>query len=183
MPELPPIPAEDQAALPASNGQSSVDDSDLRQRTEKAERQRDEYYTLLKQAQADYENAHQRNRREREQERKYMAGPLAKELLPALDNLERALASAKEADDSAALAQGVALVRSQLLDALRRHGITRMDAEGKPFDPNWHHAVMQVPSADHPANTIVQVLEHGYMIHDRVLRPASVVISSPPKRE
>src|SRR4051795_6773823 len=79
---------------------------DLAQRAEQAERQRDEFYRLLKLTQADYENAHQRTQREREQERQYRSAGLATDLLPALDNLERAMASAKEASDTGPLAQG-----------------------------------------------------------------------------
>jgi molecular chaperone GrpE len=64
------------------------------------------------------------------------------------------------------------MVQSQLLDVLRRHGVTRMEAEGKPFDPNLHQAVMQQPSDEHPPQTVLQALEPGYLIHERVLRPA-----------
>jgi molecular chaperone GrpE len=176
MPEMPPTPNEKHDDMPAT---APVADEPEALRLQ-AERQRDEYFGLLKTAQADYENAHQRNRREREQERKYAAGPLAKDLLPAFDNLERALNTAKEANDTSPLAQGVALVYSQLIDALKRHGITRMEAIGQPFDPHLHQGVMQLPIADKPAGTILQVLEHGFQIHDRVLRPASVVISTTP---
>jgi molecular chaperone GrpE len=178
MPELPPTPAEEHADMPA-NGQPVTD---LLQRAEEAERQRDEYFSLLKQAQADFENAYQRNRRDREQERQYMAGPLAKDLLPALDNLERAMNAATESKDAGPLAQGVALVRNQILDALKRHGITPIEAEGMVFDPNLHQAVMQMPAADKPANTVVQVLEKGFLIHDRILRPASVIVSTSPAK-
>ncbi len=150
----------------------------VEERAAQAERQRDEYYRLLKQAQADYENAHQRNVREREQERQYRAAGLAADLLSALDNLERALAAAKEAKETGPLAEGVALVHSQLLDALKRHGITPIDAAGQPFDPHYHQAVMQRPAADKPPNTVVQVLEQGFKIHDRVLRPAKVIVSN-----
>jgi len=69
-------------------------------------------------------------------------------------------------------------VQTQLLDMLKRHGITPIDALGKPFDPNLHQAVMQQPSADYPPNTVIQVLQQGFMIHDRVLRPASVIVSA-----
>lgn len=179
MPEMPPTPSETHDAMP-TDPPAPLPVDDLRQRVEQAERQRDEYYGLLKTAHADYENAHQRNRRERDQEKKYAAGPLAKDLLPAFDNLERALATAKAANDASPLAQGVALVHGQLLDALKRHGITRMEAHGTPFDPHQHQGVMQQPSPDQPPGTVLQVLEHGYLIHDRVLRPASVVISTMP---
>src|SRR5712692_9814687 len=115
MPDVPPKPNETAAENPVTPP-ASDEMTELRQRAEQAERQRDEYLGLLKTAQADYENAHQRNRREREQEKKYAAGPLARDLLPALDNLERAVTTAKEANDSSPLAQGIALVHGQILD-------------------------------------------------------------------
>jgi molecular chaperone GrpE len=150
-----------------------------RNRAEIAERQRDEYFALLRQAQADYENAHQRNRREREQEQKYRSEKLAMDLLTALDNLERALGAAREAGEKSPLVQGVSLVYDQLLDALKRHGITRIEALGQPFDPNLHQAVTQIASTEYPPNSVVQVLEPGYRIHDRLLRVAKVIISQP----
>jgi len=69
------------------------------------------------------------------------------------------------------------MVQNQFLDILKRQGVTRIDALGKPFDPNLHQAVMQQTARDQPPNTVVQVLEKGYTIHDRVLRPAKVVVS------
>src|SRR5262249_26028118 len=105
--------------------------------------------------------------------------PLAHDLLPALDNLERAIASS-QASDNDSLTQGVALVHNQLLDILRRRGVKRIEAQGQPFDPNLHQAVMQQPSPDHPPQTLLQVLEPGYMIHERVLRPARVIVSTAP---
>jgi molecular chaperone GrpE len=71
------------------------------------------------------------------------------------------------------------MVQSQLLDMLKRHGITPIDALGKPFDPNLHQAIMQQPSREHPPQTVIQVLQQGFMIHDRVLRPAGVIVSAP----
>ncbi|MFL5342333.1 MAG: nucleotide exchange factor GrpE, partial [Gemmataceae bacterium] len=133
-----------------------------------------------KESKADYENAHQRNAREREQERQFRASGLAADLLPAIDNMERAMAAAKDAHESGPLVQGIALVHGQLLDALKRHGITRIEAAGQPFDPHQHQAVMQQPAADQPPNTVIQVLEQGYMIHDRVLRAAKVIVSTQP---
>ena len=90
------------------------------------------------------------------------------------------MAAAKQAGETGPLVQGVAMVQAQLLDVLRRHGITRIEAQGQPFDPNLHQAVMQQPSKEHPPGTVLQVLEQGYMIHDRVLRPARVVVSTAP---
>jgi molecular chaperone GrpE len=141
-------------------------------------RERDEFLDLLQRTRADFANYQKRNLKEREQERRYMYGPLVQELLPALDNLERATAAANKAGETGPLVQGVAMVQNQLLEVFRRHGITPIEAEGKPFDPNLHEAVMQQPAADRPTNTVLQVLERGFTIHDRVLRPAKVIVST-----
>jgi molecular chaperone GrpE len=152
----------------------------LQTRIADAEQKRDEYLDLLQRTRADFENYQKRALRETVQERKYAHGGLASDLLPALDNLDRATAAAKQVGDKSSLAQGVSLVLSQLLDILRRHGITPIDALGKPFDPNEHEAVMQQPSTSVPPGSVLQVLEQGFMIHDRVLRPAKVIVSTAP---
>ena len=149
----------------------------LRKRAATAEQQRDQFLALVQQTRADFENYQKRVQRDLAQERRYAQQPLALDLLASLDNLERATAAAKQANETGPLVQGVAMVQAHLLDVLRRHGITRIEALGKPFDPNLHQAVMQQPAADVPPNTVVQVLEQGFMIHDRVLRPARVVVS------
>jgi molecular chaperone GrpE len=131
----------------------------------------------LQRTRADFENYQKRNQREREQERKYMVGSVLLDLLPVLDNLERATLSAQQAGESGPLVQGVAMVHNQFLELLRRYGVTRIDAQGKPFDPNLHQAVMQQPAGDKPPGTVLQVVEQGYMLHDRVLRPAKVVVA------
>jgi len=142
--------------------------------------ERDEFKDLAQRIRAEFENYQKRNRQEREQERKYWHRPLALDLLPVLDNLQRAIAAGKEAGESSPLVQGVAMVESQLLEALKRHGITPIDAAGKPFDPNLHQAVMQKAAPHVEPNTVVQVLETGFMHHDRVLRPAKVIVSCKP---
>ncbi|MFN4260153.1 MAG: nucleotide exchange factor GrpE [Gemmataceae bacterium] len=150
----------------------------LRARLEAAEQERSELLELVKRTQADFENYQKRSQRDAQQERRYWNAPLVLDLLTAIDNLERATAAAQQAGETGPLTQGVALVHSQLLDVLKRHGVTRIEAQGQPFDPHLHQAVMQKPAADHPANTVLEVLQHGYLIHDRVLRPASVVVST-----
>jgi molecular chaperone GrpE len=152
----------------------------LRERTAALEQERDEFRGLLQRTRADFENYQKRSQRELEQERRYWHGRLALELLPILDNFDRAVAAAKQAGETGPLVQGVAMIQAQVLDALKRHGITRIEALGQPFDPNLHQAVMQQPSAEQPPNTVLQVLEQGFMIHDRVLRPARVVVSVAP---
>src|SRR5262249_13542125 len=120
-----------------------------------------------------------RVQRDLAQERRYAHVPLALDLLPVIDNLERATAAAKQAHETGPLVQGVALVLSQFFDLLKRHGITVIDAEGQPFAPNLHDAVMQQPTADRPPGIVLQVLERGFRVHDRVLRPAKVIVSAP----
>jgi molecular chaperone GrpE len=139
--------------------------------------ERDQFLSLLQRTQADFENYQKRNQREREQERRYASSFLAADLLPVLDNLERATAAARQAGETGPLVQGVGMVHNQLLDLLRRHGIKPIPAVGQPFDPNLHQAVMQRPSPDTGPNQVVEVLEEGYTMHDRVLRPAKVVVS------
>jgi molecular chaperone GrpE len=135
---------------------------------------------LVKQTRADFENYQKRAARDRDEERRYAVTPLARDLLPAFDNLQRALDAAKQAGDVGPLAQGVAATQAQILQIFARHGIKPIEALHQPFDPNRHEAVMQQPSADHPAGTVLQVLQQGFQIHDRVLRPASVIVSTPP---
>ncbi|HEY7310756.1 MAG TPA: nucleotide exchange factor GrpE [Gemmataceae bacterium] len=150
----------------------------LRSRLQSAEQKRDEYLELAQRTRADFENYQKRIQRDLATERRFAQAPLASELLAALDNLERATAAAEQAGEKGPLVQGVSMVHTQLLDALRRHGVTRMEALGLPFDPNLHEAVMQLPSAEHPSMTVVQVLQPGYLIHERVLRPARVAVST-----
>lgn len=152
----------------------------LEQKLAAAERARDDYLELARQGRREFEGYQQRFQRDLATERRYAQTPLAGDLLPVIDNLERALDAAAKAGDRGALAQGVGMVRQQLLDVLRRHGVTRMEADGQPFDANLHEAVMQQPSGDVPAQTVLQVLESGYLIHERVLRPARVIVSTTP---
>jgi molecular chaperone GrpE len=149
----------------------------LRERTSTLEQERDEFRNLLQRTRADFENYQKRTQRDLAQERRYWHAGLALDILPILDNFERAVAAAKQAGETGPLVQGVAMIQSQVLDVLKRHGITRIEAQGQPFDPNLHQAVMQQPSAEQPPDTVLQVLEQGFMIHDRVLRPARVVVS------
>jgi molecular chaperone GrpE len=142
--------------------------------------ERDQYLDLAQRARAEFENYQKRNQRDREQERQYIAGQFVLDVLPVLDNLERATAAAEQAKEQGPLVQGVAMVRQQFLDMLgKRHGVARIEAVGKPFDAGMHQAIAQVEKADVPANTVVQVVQQGYMQNERVLRPATVVVSKP----
>jgi molecular chaperone GrpE len=160
-----------------------LDDLDsLRAKLQSAEQKRDEYLYLAQRTRADFENYQKRMKRDLAEERRFAQVPLASDLLAALDNLERATAAAEQAGEKGPLVQGVAMVQTQLLDILRRHGVIPIEAKGQPFDPNHHQAVSQQPSKEHPPMTVLQVLERGYMIHDRVLRPARVIVSAAPEQ-
>src|SRR5262245_46456779 len=156
---------------------------DLRVRLEKAEQERAQFLDLAQRTKADFENYQKRILRDMVEERRFALTPLARDLLPAMDNLDRALEAAKKAGDDGPLTQGVAMVQTQLLDLLKRHGITRIESQGKPFDPNVHQAVLQQPTAEQPPNTVLQTLENGFLIHDRVLRPARVIVAAPASAE
>jgi len=141
--------------------------------------ERDQYLDLARRTQADFENYRRRSQRDREQERQLMLMSIVRDILPVLDNLELALHAAQEAGETGPLAQGVKMVQSQFLDVLRRNGIKVIEALGQPFDHNLHEAVAQQPAAGQPANTVVHVLAPGFLLDDRVLRPAKVVVSAP----
>jgi molecular chaperone GrpE len=131
---------------------------------------------------AETENVRRRVQRDRDEALKYAASGFAKELLPVADNLRRALdAIPKDAleDDEAlrTLATGVEMTERLLLAAFERHQIKRIDALGKRFDSNLHQAMFEVPGSGQPAGTVVQVMEPGYTIHDRLLRPALVGVA------
>jgi len=128
---------------------------------------------------ADFENARKRLLRDSEIERKYAAESLTRDLLAALDNLDRALGVAKAAGDTGPLAAGVSATASQFLDVFRRYGVTKIECTpGTEFDPNLHQAVMEQPTPDFQPGHIVQVLQQGFLLHDRVLRPASVIVAA-----
>ncbi|MBM7711370.1 nucleotide exchange factor GrpE [Enterococcus xiangfangensis] len=129
-------------------------------------------------ARAEIANMSNRNKNEREQLVRYRSQDLGKKLLPAIDNLERALATEVTDEQATSLKKGVEMVLESLTVALKEEGITEIPAEGESFDPNLHQAVQTVPAeADVKPETIVNVLQKGYQLHDRVLRPAMVIVA------
>lgn len=127
--------------------------------------------------QAELENFRKRARREMEDERRYAALPLIRDLLGVMDNLERALAASEKGDAPAGLLEGVRMVALQFNTCLEQYQCQRIPAVGAPFDPHLHEAIAQQPSADHPPGTVTLVVRQGYRLHDRVVRPAQVIVS------
>jgi molecular chaperone GrpE len=130
--------------------------------------------------QAELENYRKRARREMEDERKFAIIPFAKDLLSVVDNLQRAIDAANQAEGDQGLLDGVKMVASQLEAVLSQHQCVRIADVGEPFDPNQHQAIRQEPSTEYPAGTVSRAFQSGYKLHERVIRPAQVFVSSGP---
>jgi molecular chaperone GrpE len=128
---------------------------------------------------ADFDNFRKRSERERQEARRFAVAEPLRDLLGVVDNLERALAAGGSADD---LKTGVALTLRQMQEALRRHGVTEVAAAGAPFDPAVHEAVQREERPDVAAPTVVEEFQRGYLLHDRLLRPAMVKVAVPAER-
>ncbi len=131
----------------------------------------------LLRVQADYDNFRRRTKLEAESAAKYRSQNLIEELIPAIDNFDRALSVKVESDDAKSLLQGMEMVYRQLTDAMQKEGLEVIEAVGKAFDPNYHQAVMTVESDEHESNQVVEELQKGYKLKDRVIRPSMVKVN------
>lgn len=155
----------------------SGDDGDMTPEEEVAELKDKLLRTL-----ADMENLRRRSQKDREDALKYSSANFARDMLSVADNLRRAIDSIPEDGDpdGAALVgfiEGISLTEKELLSTLERHGIRKIDPMGEKFDPQFHEAMFEIPSAEAENGTVLQVVEVGYVIHDRLLRPAKVGIA------
>ena len=132
---------------------------------------------VARRSQAEFENAKKRLEREQTETAKYVVGSFAKELFAPIDNLERALAASEKSKDFQALFDGLKLTHQAMLTSLANSGLRPIDAQGKPFDPSEHEALMMSSDAKLADNVVSQVFEKGWKLHDRVLRPAKVVVN------
>jgi molecular chaperone GrpE len=140
------------------------------------QRERDEYLDLARRSQADFENYRKRAAREAAAAGERAKSGLVRELLPVVDNLERALASAEESEQH--LAEGVRLVHSELIAVLERNGVKQFDPSGERFDPGEHEALSMRPQDGAESGVVIDVVEKGYRANGTVLRPARVVVSA-----
>ncbi len=151
---------------------------ELEKKLEAKELEAKDIYDRLLRAAAEFENYKKRARRESDEFRKYANESLIEALLPVVDNLQRAVSSFKENSlGEEPLSEGVSLTLAEMFKVLERFNVTPIESVGQPFDPNFHEAVMQESSDAHPDNTVIQELQRGYRIHDRLLRPSMVVVS------
>ncbi len=129
---------------------------------------------------AEMENFKKRLSRQVEEERRYACLPMIHDLLPVLDNMDRAICAAENSENDAGLLEGFSMVAQQLRDVLVKYDCKEIEALDQPFDPHLHQAVSQQPTDESPANTVVAVVEKGYQLHDRVVRPSKVIVSTRP---
>ena len=164
-----PQPSDVEARLAAMEAELEAAREEARQANERWIRER-----------ADGENLKKRAARERVEDVRAATASLMRDLLPVVDNLERAVQAAQGGGNGQPLVEGVALVLKALTDVLARHGVTRVESKGVRFDPSHHEAVAHVESAEHEPNAVIEEHQPGYRHHDRLLRPALVTVSKGP---
>ena len=159
--------------------EEAVDElSELQKRVAELEKEKDELKDQSLRTHAEAENFKKRLTREKEDFAKYSNEKAVKEILPVIDNLERAVDHAKEAGESSGLIEGVEMTLDLFQKALERLGVSPVDAVGETFNPERHEAIQQIESADHEPNIVISEFQKGYMLHERLIRPAMVVVSS-----
>lgn len=139
-----------------------------------------EHLDHLRRLQAEFENYRRRMMKEQSQWREAAVAEFAGRILPVMDNLDRALAAVPPDPDNA-LRQGVEMTRRLLMEALTETGVTAIEAEGRPFNPDLHQAMLQVETTEHPDNTIIEEFQRGYLLKSRVIRPSMVKVAANPE--
>lgn len=158
---------------------SNEDEQDLAAALEEARNKLQESEEKVLRLAADFENTKKRLERERDTSLKYAEENILKELLPGIDNIERAMDQAQEANNIESLLEGVELTRDGLLATLEKFGVTAIKSVGQPFDPNLHEAIAMEETDAMKPNFILREFQKGYLYRDRLLRPAKVIVSKP----
>ena len=172
---------EDTNAEEIADAAPEDDEQDLEKKLEQAEEEARTAHDRLLRVSAEFDNYKKRTRREIDDFRKYANEALIKELLGVVDNLERAVESSKEASEHNQLLEGVDLTLKEILKIFEKFNVKPIEALEKEFDPAVHQAVLQEASEHHAENTVIREFQKGYTIHDRLLRPAMVVVSKAAK--
>jgi molecular chaperone GrpE len=146
-------------------------------------RRLDEKQDHLLRTLAEMDNMRRRGQRDREDYTRYATESLLRDLVPVLDNLDRALAAARAAGGAAKVVEGVELIQRELLRVLERQGVVRYSALGQPFDPTRHEATARVISPEQPPGTVVAEVVPGYLLHGRLLRAAQVAVAAAPDED
>ncbi|MBD0379075.1 nucleotide exchange factor GrpE [Paenibacillus sedimenti] len=169
--------AAEQQAEAADQSQAGSEEAGALSELDQLRMQSDENYQRFLRVQADFDNFRRRSRAEKEDFAKYASLKLIEQLLPVVDNFDRALSSSKEAKDFDALVKGLDMTFRQLDQVLTQEGLKPIEAVGQPFNPEFHQAIMQVESEEHEEGIVVEELQKGYMLKDKVIRPAMVKVS------
>jgi molecular chaperone GrpE len=156
---------------------------ELKKRLEEKEKEAKENYDRLLRTAADFENYKKRANKEKEEWTKFANEDLLKAILPFVDNLERAINHAQKVMDTGVLIEGVRLTIQQLHQSLNKFGLSSFESVGKPFDPAMHEAMLVVETDKHEPNQVVEEFQRGYLLNDRLLRPATVSVSKPLVKE
>jgi molecular chaperone GrpE len=180
---------QDNPSVESASGQTEAQESEedekaaLWARLKEKEAEAKANYESFLRERADVENFKRRMQREQAEAVRFANEPLIRDLLPVVDNLERAVGHAQSGGNGQPLVEGVALVVRSFLDTLEKYGVTRVTAKGEPFDPSRHEAMAQVERADIAANTVVDEYCPAYLLHGRLLRPALVTVAKTPSDE
>ncbi len=161
-------------------GASEPSTQQMEQALEDARAEAARNWDLYLRTQADLENYRKRAQREKDDLSKFANEAILREILPVMDNLERALEHAGAADGSEGLVQGVEMTMEQFRRVLEKFGVKAIEAAGQPFDPALHEAMGQMETSEVPPNAVAKVLQGGYLLNDRLLRPALVMIAKAP---
>ena len=166
-------------SLPSETGQQDL--AELREKLQSKEQESKENYERYLRQVAEVDNFKKRVNREKEDAIRYANENLIKDILPVMDNLERAIAHAQGGGNGKPLVEGVEMVLRGLLDVFSKHGVVQVPAVGEVFDPGKHEAMAQVESSQYQPNTVINEHHRGYLLRDRLLRPALVTIAKAPQ--
>ncbi|ADL07670.1 GrpE protein [Thermosediminibacter oceani DSM 16646] len=164
-----------EGAISDSEHENVSETEELKKALEEKEKEAAEYKERWMKALADYDNLKKRFQKEIEEIHLYAGEQLIKDILPVLDNFERALNSIKDTESSTY--DGVKLIYNQMKNVLNKYGVREIEAEGKPFDPHFHEAMMKVESDEYETDTVVEVFQKGYTYHSKVIRPCLVKVA------
>jgi molecular chaperone GrpE len=174
---------EEEALQPVEEEEPATKEARLEAELKEARAEAEKNWDHYLRERAERENYRKRMQREKEDLARFANENLLREFLPIFDNLERAVSHFAEGQESGAgLLEGVSMTLDQFQKVLEKFGVVPVEAVGQPFDPAWHEAMGQVESAEHPPNTVVQEMQKGYILNDRLLRPALVLVAKAPSR-
>lgn len=161
-----------------SDSEQDHSEGDVNKEIEELKKQSEENYNRFLRVQADFDNFRRRTVKEKEETAKFASSKVIEQLIPVMDNFERAISAGEENSDNDSMVEGVKMVFKQIEQIFEKEGVEPIPAEGEAFDPNYHQAVMQVESDEHDAGIVVEELQKGYKMKGRVLRPSMVKVSS-----